>query len=198
GFVAMPGDDIDINLDFEALESDFKNILSLIPAIYQKDFENLKASGRMDLSGQVMGVYNEERIPGFNVDLAVKDGMFQYPSVPEALTDVQLQLAVRNDDGEPDHTSIDVQQLHFRMGNNPFDAYLTVRNPVSDPLIDGALKGRLNLSDVEKIYPLEEGTSVRGILDMDVEIQGRLSAVENQNFDQFQAKGQVKAQNLLY
>lgn len=198
GYVAMPSEDIDIHLDFEALDADFKNILSLIPAIYQKDFESLAASGLVDLNGQVSGVYNAERIPAFRVDLTVKDGMFRYPSVPESLDDVQLRLAVSNEDGVTDHTLIDVQQLHFRMGNNPFDAYLTVRNPVSDPLMGGALKGKINLADVEKIYPLEEGTSVRGILDMDVEIRGRLSDVENQNFDQFEAKGQVKAQNLLY
>lgn len=198
GFVAMPDSDIDIQMDFAARDADFKNILSLIPAIYQKDFESLKASGKVDLSGQVKGVYNEERMPGFFVDLAVSEGMFQYPSVPEALSDVRLQVAVRNDSGDMDHTEIDVDQLHFRMGNNPFDAHLTVRNPISDPLIGGAVKGRLNLSDVEKIYPLEEGTSLQGVLDMDVEIGGRLSDIEHQRFDQFRAKGYAKAQNLLY
>src|SRR5690625_7113092 len=81
--------------------------------------------------------------------------MFQYPSVPEALSDVRLQAAVRNESGDMDHTEIEVNQLHFRMGNNPFDAHLTVRNPISDPLIGGALKGRLNLSGVEKIYPID-------------------------------------------
>src|SRR5690625_7406320 len=84
------------------------------------------------------------------------------------------------------------------MWNNRFDAHLSVRNPISYLLIGGALKGRLNLSDVEKIYPLEEGTSLSGLLDMDVEVGGRLSDIENQKFDGFQAKGHVKAKNLLY
>src|SRR5690625_7396219 len=102
---------------FKAVDAYIKNILSLIRAIYQKDFESLQAWGKVDLGGQVKGVYNEDRFPGFFVDLAVSDGMFQYPSVPEALSDVRLQAAVRNESGDMDHTEIEVNQLHFRMGN---------------------------------------------------------------------------------
>src|SRR5690625_6110173 len=115
----MPSDYINIHMDFEALYADFKNILSLIPAIYQKDFESLQASGKVDLGGQVKGVYNEDRFPGFFVDLAVSDGMFQYPSVPEALSDVRLLAAVRNESGGMDDTEIAGNQLHFRNGNHP-------------------------------------------------------------------------------
>src|SRR5690625_7367273 len=97
---------------FKAVDAYIKNILSLIRAIYQKDFESLQAWGKVDLGGQGKGEYNEDRFPGFFVDLAVSDGMFQYPSVPEALSDVRLQAAVRNESGDMDHTEIEVNQLH--------------------------------------------------------------------------------------
>ncbi len=199
GWVALPdSDDIAMDLSFSAQEADFKNFLSLIPAIYQKNFDELKASGKMMFSGFVKGVYNTQRIPAFGLQLAVSDGMFQYPSVPEPLSQVNLDLNIKNDDGNIDHTFINVKQLHFLLGNNPFDAHLTVQNPQSDPLIDGAVKGKLNLSEVAKIYPLEEGTKLGGMLDIDVQAKGRMSAIEQENYSDFQASGEILANNLLY
>src|SRR5690625_7902801 len=103
---------------FKAVDAYIKNILSLIRAIYQKDFESLQAWGKVDLGGQVKVEYNEDRFPGFFVDLAVSDGMFQYLSVPEALSDVRLQAAVRNESRDMDHTEIEVNQLNLRIVNN--------------------------------------------------------------------------------
>lgn len=199
GYVAMPdSNNIAMNISFKANKANFKNFLSLIPAIYQKDFDDLKASGTMAFNGFVKGVYNEDRIPAFGLQLAVDNGMFQYPSVPEPLSDVNLDLAVKNADGNLDHTLINIKQLHFLMGNNPFDAHVTIQNPKSDPLIDGAVKGKLNLSEVSKIYPLEKGTKLDGMLNMDVQAKGRLSAVENKQYEQFNAKGQVLANDVVY
>jgi hypothetical protein len=199
GYVAMPdSNNITMDLSLTAAKADFKNFLSLIPAIYQKNFDKLKASGKMMLSGFVKGIYNDKRIPAFGIQLKVDNGMFQYPSVPEPLSDVNLDLSVKNDDGNVDHTLIDVRQLHFRMGNNPFDAHLIVQNPQSDPLVDGAVKGKLNLAEISKIYPLEQGTKLDGMLDMDVQAKGRLSAVEHKKYDQFDARGRVMAGNIVY
>lgn len=199
GYVAMPdSNDIQMDLSFSASEAGFKNFLSLIPAIYQKDFDDLKASGKVAFNGYVKGIYNDDRIPAFGVTLTVADGMFRYPSVPEPLSDVNLDLAVKNDDGDLDHTLIHVKRLHFVMGSNPFDAHLTVQNPKSDPLIDGAVKGKLNLSEISKIYPLEKGTTLGGLLDIDLQAKGRLSSAEKKKYDQFDARGQVQASDLVY
>ncbi len=199
GWVALPdSNDMTMDISFKAQKADFKNFLSLIPAIYQKNFDQLKASGKMMFNGFVKGSYNEQRIPAFGLQLAVDDGMFQYPSVPEPLSAVNLDLHIKNDDGNIDHTFINVEQLHFVMGNNPFDAHLTVQNPKSDPLIDGAVKGKLNLSEVSKIYPLEKGTKLGGLLNIDVQAKGRMSAIEQERYGDFQASGEILANDLLY
>ncbi|MFM7727354.1 MAG: hypothetical protein ACKO7B_11670, partial [Flavobacteriales bacterium] len=46
GFVAMPDTNIDMALKFAAPNTDFKTLLSLVPAIYSKDFNGLTASGK--------------------------------------------------------------------------------------------------------------------------------------------------------
>ena len=56
GFVEMPTDDISMDLTFNAPKTDFKNILSLIPAVYMTDFKQLKTSGKMGLSSFAKGI----------------------------------------------------------------------------------------------------------------------------------------------
>lgn len=199
GFVAMPdSNDIQMDLSFKSSQSQFKHFLSLIPAIYQKDFDKIKASGTMSFNGTMKGVYSDTRIPAFDIQLLVQNGMFQYPDLPQPVSDVNLNVTARNSDGNTDHTLIDVKQLHFKMGSNPFDAHLTIQNPTSDPAIDGAVKGTLNLSDVSKIYPLEKGTTLGGILSLDISASGRLSAIEHKQYEAFKASGQAVASNIAY
>src|SRR5690625_2316641 len=84
------------------------------------------------------------------------------------------------------------------MGSNPFDAHLTVQNIQSNPTIDGAVKGKLNLSEVSKIYPLEKGTELEGLLSMDVRAKGDMNAINNKQYDKFEADGLITAKNLVY
>ena len=46
GSVKMPSDDIDIDLSFASEKTDFKSLLSLIPAIYMQDFESVQTTDR--------------------------------------------------------------------------------------------------------------------------------------------------------
>src|SRR5699024_9198738 len=130
--------------------------------------------------------------------LTIDDGMFQYPSVPEPLSEVNLNLQVENKDGNLDHTRIDVSKIHFLLGSNPFNAHFVSIHIQSNPTVDGAVNGTLNLSEVSKIYPLEEGTTLSGILDLDVKVKGSLNDIENENYQAFDADGEVNAQDLVY
>jgi hypothetical protein len=104
GFIAMPKEDIALDLKFDARKNDFKNFISLIPGVYSKDFKDLKSSGKLEFNGFVKGVYNDTKMPGFGLNLKLQNGMFQYPSLPVAVNNVQMNLAINNTDGVPDHT----------------------------------------------------------------------------------------------
>jgi hypothetical protein len=128
----------------------------------------LKADGSLELNGFVKGIYTDDEIPGFGVKLGVKDGMFQYPNLPASVSNVQFSLNIDNPGKDIDLTVIDMPALRMNLGGNPIDARLNLRTPVSDPQIDALLKGRIDLSQVGNFYPLEEGTTLRGLVDSDL------------------------------
>ena len=79
GWVAMAGEAIDMDLKLNTNEIGFKEILSLIPAIYAKDFAGLKTDGVATLNAYAKGTMEGEQLPAFNVDLSVKNAMLNKP-----------------------------------------------------------------------------------------------------------------------
>src|SRR6185295_4109900 len=119
--------------------------------------------------------------------LSVKDGSFQYPSLPSAVTNANVDLNMTNPDGVPDHTVVDLKQLHAELGGEPIDARLHLATPVSDPQIDGMAKGTLNLDKVKNYIPLDKGTDLGGVVTADVTMKGRYAAVAGKQIDQLHA-----------
>ena len=59
GFFQVVNDSMyDMDISFNSPSNDFKHILSLIPAVYQKDFDKIKAGGKAVFKGFVKGTYS--------------------------------------------------------------------------------------------------------------------------------------------
>lgn len=198
GFFAMPDEGYTMDIKFAAKENTFKSFLSLIPAIYTRDFDNLKSSGTMAFEGFVKGLYSDVSIPSFAVKLKVNDGMFSYPGLPGTVSDVNVQALIANPDGVLDHTTVDVSRMHLSMMQSPVDITFSVRTPISDPDINATVKGTVNLENVSKIYPLDEKTKIAGIVNTDMAFSGKISAIEKGAYDQFKASGFAAIDKLVY
>ncbi|MDZ7269773.1 MAG: AsmA family protein [candidate division KSB1 bacterium] len=198
GTIARTDTATDLDLTFSAPQTDFKNIISLIPVIYSKDFAALQSSGQLALAGWVKGHYNEKQVPAFEVKLQITEGRFQYPQLPAALNNVNVDLLVNNPGGDPDRTIIDLKKFHVDLGKDPFDATALVQTPVSDPHVRANAKGRLNLDEIRNLVQLTPGTELGGLVDLDLNVNGKRSSLEKNQFDKFQADGKVAVTNLVY
>ena len=196
GSVSMLEEGINTVLTFKAPDNSFKSLLSLVPAVYAKDFESVKADGKLTIDGSVKGIYNEDKLPAFDVNILVDNGMFAYPELPKSVTGINIISKLSNKGGDADNTIIDVSQLSMNLGNNPFISSLYVKTPVSDPDIDARIKGKIDMSTIKEIYPLEEELS--GIFTADITLKGKLSAIETEQYEKFVALGSVLIQNLNY
>ncbi|HJW16135.1 MAG TPA: AsmA family protein, partial [Flavisolibacter sp.] len=198
GFMQLDNDSTySMDIKFDAPSNEFKNILSLIPAIYQNEFSKLKTSGTAAFKGFVKGVYSPTQIPAYDVNLDIKDGFFQYPDLPQPVKNVQVAAHISNPDGINDHAVIDISKAHLEMGAEPFDFRLLVKNPETTRYIDGVIKGKINLSDIAKFIKLQPGTKLSGLLAADAFAKGNLSELQ-QAGSSFLAGGFININNLYY
>jgi hypothetical protein len=198
GTFAWPDEAMDFDFTFSSPQTEFKSFLSLVPAIFAKEYEGLTTSGSMAFNGHVKGVYDENNIPGFGINIDVDNGMFQYPDLPAAITDVNIRTRINNPGGDADLTVVDVSRFTMNVAGNPVDFKMNLRTPVSDPNIDAHLKGRIDLGQVKDFYPLDEGESLNGIIESDMTARGRLSSIENERYNEFLFTGRFTVNNMNY
>lgn len=198
GWWAMPKEDMNMDLKFNARETEFKNILSLVPGAYTKDFEQVKTAGKLTLNGFAKGTYNEKQMPAFGAKILVQDAMFQYPGLPRSANDILIDATVDNPTGVPDATVIDIKKFHVELGGNPVDMTMLVKTPVSDPALNGAILGKVNLGTLKDVIPLEQGDELTGMVTADVKMNGRMSSIEKERYEEFNANGQVSVLDMRY
>lgn len=187
-----------MDISFNAPSTEFKTILSLIPAVYKNDFDKIKTSGKALFNGFVKGEYNSVKMPAFNVNLTVEDGFFQYPDLPQPVKNIAIALKVDNPDGVLDNTVVDISKGHIEFGNDPFDFRFLLKKPMTDQYIDANLKGKLNLAQVTQFVKLEGDTRLSGNLDADATAMGNVSAITQQKPGPFSANGFINITHLNY
>ena len=196
GSAAMRGDDVALDVSFNTPRTDFRHILSLVPAIYMRDFQKLKTAGVLTLSGQVKGDYGDKAFPSFSVNANVANGAFQYPDLPLPARDIALDLKLRNPGGDVDSTMVRLDRFHAAIGGQPIDGALVLRTPISDPDVDLRLTGKLDLANLRKTVKLASVKELTGKIDADVSVRTRMSYVDRKQYDRIAARGNLGVRDL--
>jgi hypothetical protein len=198
GFFQLVNDSTyNMDINFKAPSTDFKSMLSLIPAVYAQDFEKIKTSGKALFSGFIKGTYSSTRIPAYHIDLEIQDGFFQYPDLPKPVQHINLQVKVNNPDGVTDNAVVDIPKAHIEFGADPFDFHVLLQKPMTTQYIDAGAKGKLDLASITQFVKLP-GTQLAGTLDADVQAKGSLAVVQKQQPGDFTAHGYIDISKLYY
>jgi hypothetical protein len=198
GMVAMPKDDIETDLQFRTENTSFKTLLSLVPAIYMADYKDLKAGGNFMLKGSAMGIYSDadSTLPDISLNLSVTDGLIDYPDLPEKINNINIGSEIFVDGRDLDKTTINVGRFHFELAGNPFDMTFELKTPISDPDFKGSMTGKIDLKALSNAVPLDS-INLSGIINMSVKMAGRLSMIEKEQYDKFQASGNMTIKDMM-
>ncbi|WP_077155182.1 AsmA family protein [Bacteroides bouchesdurhonensis] len=190
GWVALEDPAIDMDLKLNTNDIGFKEILSLIPAIYATEFSSLKTDGTATLTASAKGILQGDTVPSFNIDMQVKNAMFRYPALPAGVDQINISANVQNPGGNIDLTTININPFSFNLAGNPFKLIADVKTPISDPDFKAEAKGILNLGMIKQVYPMDD-MALNGTINADMQMSGRLSYIEKEQYDDFKASGTI-------
>ena len=176
GWFKMNEKDFGMDITFKSPENTFKSLLSLVPGIYTKDFQKIETKGDLTFAGLVKGTYSDQQMPAFKLDLKVNDGMFKYPELPTAISNINMDLLIDNKDGVTDRTVVDLKKLHLDFGANPVDARLLIEN-LKDYRMDGNLKAKLNLAELNTMFPMQ-GLEMKGMYTINATAKGTYDSLK--------------------
>jgi hypothetical protein len=190
-------DQMDLKLNTKQIA--FKQLLSLIPTFYQSGYESMVAKGNVKMNGELKGRLDDKNMPGWDFGLNVNKASIKYAGVPGSINNIALKAASKFQGGaDLDKMTVDVDKFHADFLGNLIDASLKMRYPMTDPLIDTKVLANVNLATLGKVMPLAKGESYTGKLNADVVLDGRLSAIESEKYEQFKAAGTIQLYDMLY
>ena len=198
GVVAIPGENIDTDLQFSTESTSFKTLLSLVPAIYMADYKDLETAGTLSLKGSAKGTYSEadSTLPDITLNLSVNGGVISYPDLPEKINNINIGSELYVDGRNLDNTTFDISRFHFDLAGNPFDMVFKLRTPESDPDFTGSVNGKIDLTALSEAIPLDS-INIAGIINISLKMAGKLSMIESGQYDKFKASGSVGINDML-
>jgi vacuolar-type H+-ATPase subunit H len=197
GYIKMPTEDIAMDIKFNAKETAFKQVLSLIPEIYVTDFAGIETSGFFKFDGYAKGIYNDSILPAFGIDLKIENGMFKYPDLPKSVNNINVDVKVDNKGGSGDYNMVDIKKAHAEIAGNPIDASMFVSTTPADIDMKAKLNARLDFESILDLIPLD-GVTLKGIFDADVDMAGKLSSLEKEKYNEFKADGSMGLAGFYY
>ncbi|MEO1263490.1 MAG: AsmA-like C-terminal region-containing protein [Bacteroidota bacterium] len=201
GWVGLtPESDVEMDLTFEAPQSDFKSLLSMIPNAYIAGYENVKAGGKFTLNGSAKGKYSAspESYPAFKVNLNIADGDVKYPDLPIGITGINTDVMINSPSSILDKMQVDVSRFNLKVGDNPIEGFFKLKTPISDPDIDTKIKGKLDLGDFVRAYPLEGVETLNGVIDVDMRAKTKMSTVDKGAYADVDMDGSASIQKMDY
>ena len=195
GEVAMPGDSLVTDVTLSTPRTDFKSLLSLVPAIYSKSFADIQTAGSLEFAGHVQGVMRGKELPSADISLKVNDAMFKYPSLPKQADHINIDLTARYDGKTPDASSLSLRRFGVQLAGNPVELEASVTTPISDPAVAAKAKAQLELSTLADVLPLE-GKKLNGSLALNLGVKARKSAVMAKRYQECVLDGELKLKDI--
>ncbi|MEM8487721.1 MAG: AsmA-like C-terminal region-containing protein [Bacteroidota bacterium] len=176
---------IGIDLEVDAPNATIEGIWSLMPAALVKDIAGLRGTGAVAVEASMNGVLSETELPETNIAIRIADGSLQYPGLPAAIQQINL-------DAVADLESLQIRTLSAIAAGALLNLSGSLQQ-YANPVVNMAGKLQADLESLQQFYPLEENTQLAGKLDIDASLQGAVAKPAEMN-----ASGQVLLEAIQY
>ncbi|MCT4581849.1 MAG: AsmA family protein [Flavobacteriales bacterium] len=199
GWLELLEEEMNMDITYHTQEQSFKSLLSMVPGVYTKDFNDIKTNGTLALDGYVKGKMDSIVMPGLDLNLIIENAWLQYPDLPSKLDKIALNLNVnRKESADLNNTVVNLNKMHAEFDDNTLDANLKVKNAMTDPTIKSDVKAFIDLAKLKNVIPMSEGENYNGVITSNVHLAGNVSALENEEYQKFDATGDLKITDMLY
>jgi hypothetical protein len=198
GFIQMVEAGQQYDLKFKTPTSSFKNFLGIIPAAYASSLNNVKTTGDFTVVGFAKGLYSDTTVPKFKIEIASNNASFKYPNLPKSVQNIVIDTKIINETGILNDTYVNLDKLSFKIDQDVFNAKANIKNITKNPIVDAALKGTINLSNLSKAYPIKLDKPLSGILNADVTTKFDMESVEKSQYENINNAGTMSLSGFNY
>lgn len=198
GYVQLIEEGTAMDLSFETPSADFKNFLALIPKEYARNLDGVQTGGDFRVSGKIDGNATDTTIPKLDIAITSNNASFKYPDLPKQMNNINIDVKIKNDSGFANDTYVNINSLTFKIDDDLFSANGKLRNLTTNMLVNLAIKGTLDLANIEKVYPLDLKTALEGKLLADMTTAFDMDAIDKQQYQRIKSSGNAQLSDFSY
>ena len=198
GFVQLKDEGQLIDITFKNPESSFKDFLAVMPERYVKNLDDVETSGDFKVEGIIKGLMSSTTIPTIDIKMVSDNASFKYPNLPKRVENININVTVKNDNGNPDDTYVDLSTLNFKIDQDIFKSSAVLKNLGSNTQVDANLDGTLNLANITKAYPIKLEKELSGILKGKVNTSFDMNAIETNSYNRIKNNGSVSITDFIF
>ncbi|MFY7757852.1 MAG: AsmA-like C-terminal region-containing protein, partial [Flavobacterium stagni] len=162
------------------------------------NLDNVKTTGTFSVKGFAKGQLTETTVPKFNIGIASNNASFQYPNLPKAIKNIQIDTKIVNETGTMNDTYVNIDRLSFAIDQDVFTAKATLKNVAENAQVNAELKGTINLNNFSKAYPIKLDKPLSGVLKTDVTTAFDMASVEKSDYARIQNAGTIDLTGFRY
>ena len=198
GFIALVEGGQEYDLKFKTPTSSFQNFLALIPSAYAGSLKDVKTTGDFTVVGAAKGILSDTTVPKFDLAIASNNASFQYANLPKSVQNIIIDTKIINETGIMNDTYVNLNKLSFKIDQDVFEATANIKNVATNPLVNAALKGTINLANLSKAYPIKMDKDLSGILNADVTTNFDMNAVKTNQYQNIKNAGTMRLSGFKY
>ncbi|MEQ9423246.1 MAG: AsmA-like C-terminal region-containing protein [Cyclobacteriaceae bacterium] len=189
GTVAMPGDDINMDLTFTGQDISLVSLFSLIPGAYTEYLDGLDANATINFGGMVKGTYNDNTMPAINAKLKVDNGRITYAEYPIPIEQLTIDSELDVPSADLTTGSFNLNKFSMLVDGEKMEATLAFKN-FEDYQWDFGMNGNVDLAKLMKLMPMDS-MELEGKITAALQTKGKMSDLEAERYDQLPTNGSL-------
>ncbi|WP_194851733.1 AsmA family protein [Nonlabens antarcticus] len=198
GYIDLEEDYTMVDLTFKAPSSDFKNFFAIIPETYRSNLEGITTTGDFVVNGIIKGQVTDELIPTLDITAKSNNASFQYPDLPQKVTNIFIDAQLLNTTGKVEDTYLNIANTAFNIGKDRLEGRAMITDLTSNMKVDLNANGNLDLGNLSQSFPLPEDMDLDGRLALDIAAQFDMESIEKERYERVNTKGTATLTDFKY
>lgn len=194
GDVAMPDDDIVVDLDIKTNTLIVEELIGLIPASMREDLlDGIDVKGELQLAAKVEGTYNENSMPAVNAEIKYNKGMISMPEMlPYSVTNFNTHINADIDLN--DKSDVYVNYLKANMSNSSFSLSGNIKDVMDKMYCNLKLDATADLDELQSFIP--EDIVAKGVVKLNATANVNNYQITNMDFTDAKINGNMQWDNM--
>lgn len=165
-----------LDLSYAAKNLEIASVLSLLPERYKKNISDYESEGNLYAKGTVK--FSAKDVFSINSDFGIQNASITYKPQATRAEKVNLEGHLKVTGAS---SLLELKHIELQLGNDQLKGACTIRN-FQDPFLQLRAEASVHLENLQRFWPIDTLTSIKGRLNLVTEAEGLLADLKDKTF----------------